>query len=150
MDRFQKVASEILERICSFRTDNDGWKTAKQTVCTNLMIDVCLVINSSVYEQFFSVSFSRKAFESGGQTSFLNLLLRPGYTAPPACHKSVLLKEINNATSFIRDRCVLLRMFNDVNEHGVSRRHKKSKKSYRVQGHSSRSSWIDFRKWLQK
>jgi len=51
MDRFQKVASEILERICSLRTDNDGWKTAKQTVCTKLMINACLVIKSSVYEQ---------------------------------------------------------------------------------------------------
>lgn len=33
MDRFQKVASEILDRIRSLRGDNEGWKTAKQTVC---------------------------------------------------------------------------------------------------------------------
>jgi len=36
MDRFQKVASEILDRVCSFRGDDEGWKLAKQTVCIHL------------------------------------------------------------------------------------------------------------------
>ena len=36
MDRFQKIANEILDRVRSFRGDDEGWKTSKQTVCTNV------------------------------------------------------------------------------------------------------------------
>jgi len=38
MDRFQKIASEILDRVCSFRGDNEGWKISKQTVCLTIII----------------------------------------------------------------------------------------------------------------
>jgi len=36
MDKLQKVASEVLDRIRGLRGDDEGWKTAKQTVCINL------------------------------------------------------------------------------------------------------------------
>ena len=36
MDRFQKVASEILDRVRGFRGDDEGWKLAKQTVGIHL------------------------------------------------------------------------------------------------------------------
>ena len=37
MDAFQKVTREILDRIRGLRVDDEGWKTAKQTVRFSLL-----------------------------------------------------------------------------------------------------------------
>ena len=46
MDAFQNVAREILDRIRNLRSDNEGWNTAKQTVCISSCAEWCLLENA--------------------------------------------------------------------------------------------------------